>query len=204
MFHVLHRIWIGLVVILCAVVGWLAFEACGRFTLLADAWTASRKSSGVQQSLGQTMTGTGTEIVRGDTFKVRTRGGEIYLVQLTGLAVTHDTVPMRAAMRGAEMQARERLRHLVISNTVHVRPSFEIASHAVLGLASVNGTNLNRLLLENGLARTSPAAMNGLPFAVRYAFLRAERSARDRRVGIWSELDAEVSPHAMAAPSPSP
>lgn len=183
MFRFLHKVYVGL--------GWLALAAVGavvvyhraKFNPLVDLVYALRTpEEGVEQHKCGEWQGTVTRVLSGDMMNVRDDQGRVYTLRLTGVEAPpfqlhHPAAEARAVSSRTNLSAR------ILNRDVRVELTYTNDSRHALAIVYLGATNLNALVVETGIARARPEAMNGLPLKDRFALIQARRRARERSTG---------------------
>lgn len=181
LFHKLHRgavamAWLAVAGVV--VVGWQNRQV---FTPPIDYFRALTIHQGYEQQIRGELLGRADRILDETSFRLKTTDGQLANVRLTGI----EAPPLLGAVTPQEAEraidARRSLGELVLSNEVRVEISHVQQPGAVLGLAYVDGTNVNLAMVRDGVARAKTEFMRGLPLKLRYALLRADRLAAEKR-----------------------
>ncbi len=180
LFHQLHRASIALGWAAAAGTAFLIWSQRAHFLPVVDLWRAVTIREGYRQEVRQAWEGEVVKIADPLTLTVRDEAGRMSNVRLTGVDLGM-RVREKTIRVADPVATRQRLAALVLSNTVTLRVTHQHGVGSLLGLAEVNGTNVNVALVASGLAFPEERFMNGLPFRVRYDLFRAARRAETDR-----------------------
>jgi hypothetical protein len=132
--------------------------------------------------------GKATQLVDGHTFQM-VEGNRVYAVRLTGFEIPQAPIPEEE--REKEMERRKFLRENVLAQQARVSVTY--ADHgSVLGIVTVNGTNLNMYYLTNGLSTFRPDYIKALPRDMQYQFFAAKR-LREKELGRKTALAMQTN-----------
>jgi endonuclease YncB( thermonuclease family) len=206
MFRTLHKVMIGLIVCfwaglafgLCA----LAYEKRSAFYPLVDGVEAFKVWMSVDERVVGTVSGRVTKVDNDYAFQMKDQAGLLYYFRLAGIEIPDPILPVSSADWAWKRAVRTNLSELILSNDVQVIATFLNEQRSGLGLVFRAQTNVNVLLVEQGLAKIKPEYLKGLPLKPHYAFLRAQRRARERQAGLWKK-NAVAEPATAALPNPS-
>ena len=115
--------------------------------------------------------GKATHVVDGHTFQM-VQGNRVYAVRLTGFEIP--TAPLPEDEREKELERRKFLRESVLTQQAKVEVTYA-DQNSVLGIVTVNRTNLNMYYLTNGLSNFRPDYIKALPRDMQYHFFAAKR-----------------------------
>ena len=195
MFYFLHRLvkWFWVVLALAGLYWvWLQREAIEPVYVWYDVY----ENGGIQKTDRlHAIRGRVIRVVDGHTFQMNHDGKHVS-VRLTGLEVPQP--PLSSGEIEMERERRRVLKEMLLSQEVDVRVTYA-APNSMLGIVSVNDTNLNVFLITNGLARFNGTYVKNVPRDVQYQFFAAQRlreKAEDRK----NELASAVP---ESAPEPS-
>lgn len=202
LFHTLHRVAVATGWVAAAGLAALAWQHRAALAPPLDFFAALTIHEGYPQRVRGELRGRVDRILGETSFRLRTTDKQLANVRLTGITAPSlldpNLLPDEARQAVA---ARRRLGELVLSNEVRVTVTHVFQPGAVLGLAWVNGTNVNLLLVREGLARAEKRYLRGLPLRVRYELLHANRLAASRPPPSsgWTTTNATAAP-----PPPAP
>lgn len=165
---------------------------------------------------GDIRTATVTRVIDGDTIEVRFEDGDEDTIRLLGVdtpetiasnedpneyAGIPDTPNGRDWLLNWGQEAKEYVRGQLDGEQVRVVTDPESDERGsfgrLLAYIYVDGENVNRVLLENGLARVYDS-----PFSFREEFYQAESAAQAEDRGVWGfESESAVTPTATTQPS---
>jgi micrococcal nuclease len=131
-------------------------------------------------------------VIDGDTFKAEFSNGEVETIRLL-LIDTPETVSPNVPEQPYGKEASDFLkRHLIRHSVVEIEKGIEERDKYNRLLAYVwrDGKNINKALLEEGLARVAYIYEPNTKYL--NEFKRAERKAKEERKGIWS-IDGYVT-----------
>ncbi len=171
MFYLLHRIvkWV-FVALIAAGLYWVWLQR--QVFEPVYAWYDVYENGGLTQDVPlETVEGRVVHIVDGHTFQL-SQGNKIYAVRLTGFDMP--VPPLDEEERKREMERRIFLHDAVLSQQARVSVTYADKA-SMLGLVTVNGTNLNIYYLTNNLGRFRPDYIKGLPRETQYQFFAAKR-----------------------------
>lgn len=184
MFHVLHRIVVGLFFLFLAGVAWFIYEQRAVFNPVADFSTALMIRKDSEPNIVSEVTGLVTKVADVTSFQLKSAEGQRFHVRMGGLAFPAEvsTNKFELALRD---EADAKLRGLILSNQVHVSFTFVSEQRAGVGMVYLGETNVNAIMVEAGLAKPKKQYLKGLTLKQLYALVRAERAARENERGIW-------------------
>lgn len=181
LFHKLHRGAVAIVWLAAAGAALVLWQNRHVFAPPVDWLRAVMINQGPKQELRGELLGTADRVLDETSFRLTTTDGQLANVRLTGIeapALLGAGTPQETERAIA---ARRLLGELVLSNKVRVEISHVPEPGSVLGLADVKGTNVNLALVREGVARAKREFMRGLPLDFRYALLRTDRLAAEKR-----------------------
>lgn len=171
MFYFLHRVikWVFIALIAAGLYWvWLQRE----FLDPVYAWYDVYNNGGIQKSDSlDVVHGKVVHVLDGHTFQM-TEGNRTYNVRLTGFEIP--VPPLPDEERDREVQRRNILRQTILQQRADVRVTYA-EQGSILGIVTVNGTNLNMLYLTNGLSKFRPDYIKPLPRDQQYQFFAARR-----------------------------
>ena len=178
MFYFLHRAvkWVFMALIAAGLYWvWLQREALEPVYVWFDVY----QNGGLKNDKSlHTLKGRAVAVVDGHTIQVHEDGRSLS-VRLTGLQMPE--APLSNTDIRLEKERRQFLRENVLKNEVEVQVTYA-APGSMLGIMSLNGTNLNLYFITNGMAKFNPTYIKPLPRDVQYQFFAAER---------WREKEVE-------------
>jgi hypothetical protein len=171
MFYLLHRAvkWVFIALIAAGLYWlWLQREVLEPVYVWYDVYD----NGGIQKTDRlPSIQGKAVHIVDGHTFHM-SQGNKVYAVRLTGFEMPEP--PLAHDDREMELERRRFLRENVLMRPANVSVTY--AEHgSVLGIVTVNGTNLNLYYLTNGLSKFRPDYIKSLPRDMQYQFFAARR-----------------------------
>lgn len=187
MFRALHRLW---------VIGWWCFWGALALLLYGErarlqpaldyAELAWRRDQSAPAEL-PVLTGTVTRVHSSTGFQVRDATGTLYNYGLTGVGGPPTNVTSRGS-GGSEWaeRATASLNAWLVGEPVRIEVTLSNpATRTGLGLTRLGATNVNERLLAEGLGVLRRDQIRGLPLETQYELVRAERLAREQRLGVW-------------------
>ena len=171
MFFLLHRLvkWVFIALIAAGVYwAWLQREALEPVYVWYDVYD----NGGITQTNRlPVLHGKATHVLDGHTFQL-SDGNRVYNVRLTGFEVPKPPLPDEERER--ELARREFLRNALLTQPASVQVTYSDQG-SVLGIVTVNNTNLNLYYLTNDLGRFRRDYIKGLPREMQYQFFAAKR-----------------------------
>lgn len=171
MFYFLHRLvkWFFTALVLAGLYWvWLQREAVEPVYVWYDVY----ENGGIKNDDRlHVLQGRATAVVDGHTIQMN-HDGKSYAVRLTGLQMAEP--PFTQTEIRLEKERRQVLRDMVLSKQVEVQVTYA-APNSLLGIVTLNQTNLNLYFITNGLATFNPAFVKTAPRHVQYQFFAAER-----------------------------
>src|SRR5687768_200333 len=171
MFYFLHRLvkWVFIVLIAAGLYWvWLQREMLEPVYVWYDVYD----NGGIQKTNRlQVIEGKATHVLDGHTFQM-TQGNKAFSVRLAGFEIP--PVPLPQEDRELELERRKFLRETILMQQAKVDVTYSGAG-SVLGIVTVNGTNLNLHYLTNGLGKFRPEYIKPLPRDMQYQFFAAKR-----------------------------
>jgi endonuclease YncB( thermonuclease family) len=180
MFHLLHRLVVGMAWVLAGAAGLYVYQQRAVFYPAVDFVTAWRIQEGFHQETAGEIRGRVVRVASGDTFQLTDDTGRAYQVRLTGLAAP-EFHPSNKALQALAGASRTNLSRLILSNDVRVVLTYSNAPRSGLGIVYLGETNVNAAQIASGQAEARHEYMNGLPLKDRYLLLRAERFAAGQK-----------------------
>jgi micrococcal nuclease len=142
-----------------------------------------------------------TEVVDGDTIRVRLASGQVETVRYIGVD-TPETVQPNTPVQCFGPEATARNRQLVEGKTVELEKDVTERDRfgRLLRYVFVGGAHIGEVLVREGYARSV-----AYPPDTKYqtALDAAQREAQQAGRGLWSACQASPSPSVMPSPSPS-
>jgi endonuclease YncB( thermonuclease family) len=171
MFYMLHRLvkWFFTALVLAGLYWvWLQRAAIEPVYVWYDVYENGglKNDSPLEEKRGRVVA-----VVDGHTVQMK-HDGKSYAVRLTGLQIPEP--PLATSEIAREKERRELLRNLLIGQEVNVQVSYATPA-SLLGIVSVNGTNINLMFITNGLGRFNATYVKGAPRDLQYQFFAAER-----------------------------
>ena len=171
MFYFLHRLikWIFIALIAAGLYWvWLQRE----FLEPVYVWYNVYDNGGIRKNDRlEVIQGKVVHVIDGHTFQM-TQGNRAYNVRLIGFEIP--VPPLPDDERDLEVQRRQFLRETILMQRANVSVTYA-EQGSVLGLVTVNGTNLNIYYLTNGLSKFRPDYIKALPRDLQYQFFAAKR-----------------------------
>lgn len=189
MFRILHRI--AVVLTICFVCGSmlglaaLAYQQRAIVSPAVDGFDAFKAWLTHDTRIVGEVSGRVIKVETDYAFQLKDSQGGRYHFRLAGIEIPKSPLPLSKAEREWKLMVRSNLSNLILSNEVRVLATYLNEHRSGLGVVYLGGANVNTLLVEEGLAKVKPEYLKGLPLKPYYAFLRAQRRAQERQVGIW-------------------
>jgi endonuclease YncB( thermonuclease family) len=171
MFYFLHRLvkWF-LICLVLAGFYWVWLQRAALEPVYV--WYDVYDNGGIQKTERlSVMEGRGLRMIDGHTFAMNS-DNKIYKVRLTGFDIPEP--PLSDTEVARERERRRVLHNAIASQKVRLDLTFA-SNDSLLGVATVNGTNLNLFFLTNGLSKFNPTYIKSAPRDVQYQFFAAER-----------------------------
>ncbi len=129
-----------------------------------------------------------TEIFAGDSFQFEDKNGYAFNYGLAGVAAPRANRGAPAELQRLAGDSRTNLSQLLAGRPVTVSVTLaNPQTRTGLGLVHHGDTNVNVAMLAAGQGRLNLEQIRTLPLRDEFEMLRAERSARRQRLGIWGE-----------------
>jgi hypothetical protein len=171
MFYFLHRLvkWIFIALIAAGLYWvWLQREMLEPLYVWYDVYD----NGGLQKTERlPVIEGKAINVVDGHTFQM-SQPNRAFVVRLTGFEMPQP--PLSEAERELELERRRVLRETVLMQPVRVNVTYS-ENGSILGIVTVNGTNLNLYYLTNGLGKFNRQYIKTLPRDTQYQFFAAKR-----------------------------
>lgn len=142
----------------------------------------------------QTMNGTITRVIDGNTVTLRLASGEVR-IGLQFIESPSGSHPLTETVKN-------HLSNLTLGKQVTYRPR-SISGTGSFGQIMVGGVDISQQLLRDGAAWLIPYEMSGQPSSEHKAYAAMELAAKEEKRGIWASPDLKPSwlQHLMPAPS---
>jgi hypothetical protein len=177
MFYFLHRLvkWLFIALIAAGVYWlWLQREALEPVYVWYDVY----ENGGIKNTARlESVKGRAISVMDGHTFQM-TRDNKYFSVRLTGFQIPE--APYSATDLELEKERRRVLRETVVMKDVNVDISYA-SDNSLLGIVTVNGTNLNLYFITNGLSKFHREYVKNVPRDIQYRFFAAQR-VREKQV----------------------
>ena len=171
MFYTLHRLikWVFIALIAAGLYWvWLQRE----FLEPVYVWYDVYDNGGINKTAPlKVIQGKPTHVLDGHTFQM-VHGNAVSTVRLTGFDIP--TPPLPEEEREKELERRKFLRETILGQQARVSVTYADQG-SILGIVTVNGTNMNLYYLTNGLSKFRPDYVKGLPREMQYQFFAAKR-----------------------------
>ena len=171
MFYFLHHLmrWVFIALLAAGLYWvWLQREALEPVYVWYDVYENGGLKNNQQL---HTVRGRAVAVVDGHTLQVF-QDGRSLSVRLTGLRLPHE--PLSPSEFKLEKQRRTFLRETVVSREIDVQVTYATPG-GMLGIVSLDGTNVNLHFITNGLATFEREYVKNLPRGIQYQFFAADR-----------------------------
>lgn len=128
-----------------------------------------------------------TEVFDGDSFNLRAANGKIVRVRIAGIDAPEKSQPYAN-------KAKESLQSLLASGAITLEPIKIDTYDRWITHVRVNGSDVGLSQITRGYAWFFTRYRSDLSDAMQAEYARAERDARDGRVGLWAGLAAKGNP----------
>ncbi len=159
-------------------------KAIGRAVVLAFVLAAALVQP-PRDADARVLSGTVVRVTDGDTLAVADRGGGRVTVRLYGIdapEIRHRDRPGQAFGR----EARQALKSMTLGRTVRVDVVDVDTHRRSVGVVTVRGVDVNLAMVSAGFAWAYRRHLSA-PYASEY--LRAEKEARAKRLGLWRDAN---------------
>jgi endonuclease YncB( thermonuclease family) len=143
------------------------------------------------------LSGRVTRLFAGDSLQLQDQHGWLFNYGLAGVSVPKAGPTATAADRLAAGASQTNLSRLVLGKRIDIQVTLANPQNRTgLGLVRVGETNVNEVLLRSGWASLKREQIRALPLRTQYGLVRAERLARQDRVGLWAPSPRDGLPPA--------
>jgi len=190
LFWFLHRLLVGL--FWCLWLGVAAFVFQHRAALepavdMARLWW--HRTPEARQPIGE-LSGRVVRIHTGSSVQVRDDRGWLFNYGLAGVEAPRAGPNASPKEQTEAKAAADALGRWVLGTNVVIAVTLaNPQTRTGLGLVRTAQTNVNEAMLGEGHGRFAPGQIRGLPLKDQYRLQRAERYARERRLGVWNGRD---------------
>jgi endonuclease YncB( thermonuclease family) len=134
------------------------------------------------------LSGRVTRLFAGDSLQLQDHQGWLFNYGLAGVSAPRPTPTATPMERLAAGACQTNLSQLVLGQRIEIDVTLANPQNRTgLGLVRVGGTNVNEMMLRSGWASLKRGQIRVLPLLTQYELVRAERLARQRRLGLWAE-----------------
>lgn len=192
MFHVLHKVYVGILFALLGCVLFYIYQNRMVFSPGADFVRALWIRQEAAPIVAAEITGDVVQVMDLSSFQMKVGTGYLYNVRLGGLEFPF---PDERDLDGKKLRriGKTNLSDLVLSKKVHVKFTYISEHRSGVGTVYLGETNVNAVMAAAGFAKPKRQYLKGLSIDQLYALLRAERAAKTRKLGIWQEPDASTN-----------
>ena len=178
MFYFLHRLikWFFTALVLAGLYWvWLQREAIEPVYVWYDVYENGglKNTTRLEEKRGRVVA-----VIDGHTVQMK-HDGKSYAVRLTGLQIPEP--PLSTSEIAREKQRRELLRNTLVGQDATVQVTYATAT-SLLGIVSINQTNMNLMFITNGLGKFNPTYVKGVPREQQYQFFAAQRVHEKREL----------------------
>lgn len=201
MFKFLHRVWVTLYWAFWAAVAFYLYTQRAAFQPALDFAELYWNRTPNAPAQFPVFTGVVTRVYAGDGFQVRDASAVLYNFGLAGVAAPRTNLVSTAAERALVTAAVTNLASLVVTQRVTIDVTVaNPETYTGLGIVHARGTNVNERVLAQGYGTLKREQIRALPLEEQYRLVRAERAARNRRLGVWGMTESLEPSPAKAAP----
>ncbi|MBI4658146.1 MAG: thermonuclease family protein [Verrucomicrobia bacterium] len=191
MFHLLRKLSLLIFAGLCVWLGIFVYQKRSVFSPIIDLAEALEASRERPRQPMESVSGKVLGITGEYSFQMKAEAGAVFNFQLAGIEPISSGGGAEKSVARLKQESRAYLTQRILSNSVRVAATFLTVQRAGLGVVYAGETNLNAALVEAGLARLNRSYLKSLPLGEIYPLLRAERKAKERKLGFWEEASAE-------------
>jgi endonuclease YncB( thermonuclease family) len=178
MFYFLHRLvkWFFTALVLAGLYWvWLQREAIEPVYVWYDVYENGglKNTARLEEKRGRVVA-----VVDGHTVQMK-HDGKSYAVRLTGLQIPEP--PLSTTEIAREKERRQLLRDLLVGQEAYVQVTYATPT-SLLGVVSINQTNVNLMFITNGLGKFNPTYVKAAPRELQYQFFAAERLREKREM----------------------
>lgn len=201
MFKFLHRVWVTIYWAFWAAVAFYLYTQRAAFQPALDFAELYWNRTPNAPAQFPVLTGVVTRVYAGDGFQIRDASATLYNFGLAGVAAPRTNLTSTAAERALVAAAVTNLASLVVTQRVTIDVTLANPQTSTgLGLVHARGTNVNERVLAQGYGTLKREQIRALPLEEQYRLVRAERAARNRRLGVWGMPESPEPSPAPAAP----
>lgn len=186
MFHTLHKIAVAIVFAFLACVGFFIYQHRAVFDPGTDFVRALWIRQESPPQIIAEVSGDVVQVIDPSSFQLQADSGYHYSVGLGGLEFPsgYSQDPEDLELRRA---AKTNLSELILSKRVQVQFTYISPQRSGTGIVYSGNTNVNAAMAQAGFAKPKRQYLKGLSLKHLYALIRAERAAKDQKIGIWKE-----------------